>query len=86
MGRAASAQLVQKIGFNPRQQKKSGIVEYPTQTGLATRRLPADPAVARRHLPSRRSEADGTEHPMIAMDQVTQLGPRQRGVVQGVSI
>jgi hypothetical protein len=52
--------------------------------GLASARLPADPAVAHGHFPGRRAEADGAQHAAIAMDQITQLCPRQRPVAQVV--
>ena len=70
--------------LDPGQQQKPRIVEHPAQMGLATGGIPTDPAVARRHLPGRRSEADGAQHPAIAVDQITQLRPRQRAVTQVV--
>ena len=67
---------------NPRQQEKPRVVQHPSQMGLARLPVPADPAVARGHLPGRRPETQRPQQPLVRLDQVAYLRARQGRVTE----
>ena len=72
------------LHLHPGQDQKPRIVEHTPQMGLACGWPPADPAITRGHLPGRRTEAERTQYPLLPLNQVAQLRPRQGRVAQVV--
>ena len=69
---------------NPGKNEKSAVVENPLPSLLPLLSTPADPKVPPFQRKGRRPEADGTDNPLIGIDQIAGLRTGERAMTEVV--